>query len=316
MRGEHTLGRDQHTCQSCGVRPAHGVARLVTPKDAPLRTSIDITVCELCEPTFAYPFDDAAALTHLLSCNRTSANEHPYLFAQLRSVAAPLEPLPGLPQEALDLITLLRDARDRVPIKTVHRRLGHVPRSRFRHALDLIAHHGYGTLGLGGSALLRYDYYGRPPLLDDLTPIPNEPSLLQTLANGGELHENVAAHLLATLARNGGQTFSRRQFKKQLLLPVLPAEMFDSRVLFVKRLLINTGVARHLQDGNIRLSRDPLAYTSLQTYALLRELTLTEPGKFSRDLRRNALAIRKPVPAKRAQRPRRPARAKTPTGAT
>lgn len=284
-----TLGRDKHTCQVCGARAVFTTTTVTTPPDAPCAATTHIAVCRNCEHLFDAPFDDTPALQHLIETRRTCNYGMPYLFAQLRAVAAPLTPTTTLDDDARTLLHMLRATPDRLRLKTARQRLHHLTRLQFRRVLDQLEWHGYARDGLEGSALLRIDYYLRPPLLENLTPIPNDPALLCALADGRPLETDPAAYLLANLYRYAGTTLSKRQLKKRLLLSYVPEDVFGPRLLFIHRTLIALGLLSQQRDPSTnattyRLTRSLRLYTSLHNYQLLTQL-LTLPNSNDWDTR-------------------------------
>ncbi len=297
------LGRDKHTCQVCGRRAVFSTTQVITPPEAPCAATVQIAVCHTCEPLFDTPFEDTPALEHLIQTRRTCNYGMPYLFAQLRCVTTPLVPITSLDADAVALLNMLRSSPDRIRLRTARTRLAHLTRLQFRRVLDQLEWHGYAYDGLEGSALLRMDYYARPPLLPNLTPIPNEPSLIQSLAEGRPLEHDPAAYLLANLYQHAGTVMSKRQLKKRLLLTYLPEDVFGPRLLLAHRALIGLGIIREQRsnyNGAVthRLSRNLRNYTSLNTYAFVHQLT-TIPNSDEWDPRLRAMTRAGLMPGER-----------------
>lgn len=310
MSGTHTrnasatiLGRDKHTCQVCGRRAVFTTTTVTTPAEARCAATLEIAVCHECESLFDAPFEDAPALEHLIQTRRTCNYGMPYLFAQLRCVTTPLAPTTALDADAVALLNMLRSSPDRIRLRTARTRLAHLTRLQFRRVLDQLEWHGYASDGLEGSALLRMDYYARPPLLPNLTPIPNEPSLIQALAENRPLEHDPAAYLLANLYQHAGAVMSKRHLKKRLLLAYLPEDVFGPRLLLAHRALVGLGIVREQQPNNgddvsYRLSRNMRNYTSLNAYALLHQLT-TIPNSDEWDPRLRAMTRSGLMPGER-----------------
>ena len=281
------LGRDKHTCQVCGQRGVFTTSRVTTPDDAPCAATVEITACPTCTRLFQAPFEDTPALAHLIETRRTSNYGMPYLFAQLRAVTTPLAPVLGLSEDATTLLAMLRSTPNRIKLRTARNRLADLTKMEFRRVLDELEWHGYACDGLDGSALLRMDFYARPPLLANLTPIPDEPSLVRALAEGRPIEHDPAAYLLANLYQHAGSVMSKRALKKRLLLSYLSQDVFDARLLFIHRALVGLEVLReqHEPGGAVtyRLSRRLRDYTSLRNYAMLHQL-LTIPNSNEWDL--------------------------------
>lgn len=233
--------------------------------DTPFDIDHHMTVCPRCREAFTQPRAEVVALAHLINCDRTMTNGHPYLMAQVRMVTAPLEPIDGTPILHERMLRFLKKHPMRVSTREVRLAFPDESEKQLHKVFEWLAHHGYARLSPNSNHLLRLDAYARPPLLADLTPIVDTPDLVTKVMAGEELTD-AAAELLLELMKRAGTVSSKRQLKK-LLRPMMPEKAPDDAINSFFNLFEVARVLRKTPDGQQWMFTRRLdAYTNPDTY--------------------------------------------------